>query len=765
MRARPAPCLLLCLGLLAGCSREAAEPGEAAVAFAESGAAQFVGEPVCASCHPAEAERWRGSHHDLAMQEADETTVLGRFEDARLTHFGVTSRFFRDGARFVVQTEGPDGRPADFEVAYTFGVAPLQQYLVRSGKGRLQALPLAWDSRPADDGGQRWFALQADEPVSPDDPLHWTRRAYNWNSMCADCHSTGVRRGYDAANDRYETTWQSIDVSCEACHGAGSRHVAWARGERPTEGGNGGLVDLRHEASWVFAPDEAIAHREGPPGARTEIETCAPCHSRRVAIAGERPPGQPFLDGHVPALLEEGLYHADGQILDEVYVWGSFVQSRMFARGVTCSDCHDPHDLRIAGGPDAACASCHRREVFATPKHHGHPVGSPGASCVSCHMPSRTYMGVDVRRDHGFRVPRPDRTERIGVPNACGACHVDRSAGWAARAIDGWRGGPATRAPDHAEALHAGRRGLPGADRDLAATASDTQAPAIVRASALRLLGGLAGAGAASRIATLAGDSEPLVRMEAARAAERLEPRARTGILHPLLRDPIRAVRTEAARVLAPVPAAHWPAGTRSSLAGALAEYRAAQRVNADRPEAHLNLGLLHARLGELAQAREAYETAIGLDPDFLPAHLNLADLHRSEDRDDASEVVLRGALARFPDRAEVHHALGLLRVRQDRRGEALDALERAARLAPEQPRYAYVLGVALASTGHPERGLAVLERANALHPCDRDILHALASLTRDAGDAERAATWLGRLQGLEAGRDAGPCRRSSGPG
>jgi hypothetical protein len=192
-------------------------------------AATFVGSETCAVCHQAETQLWRGSQHKLAMDHATDKSVLGDFNDAMFEYYGVHSRFFRRDGKFLVETDGPDGKLATFEIKYTFGVDPLQQYLVEFPDGRLQALSLAWDSRPTDKGGQRWFHLYPDEDIRYDDVLHWTKLNQNWNFMCAECHSTGVRKNYDAASDRFATTWAEISVGCETCHGEGSRHVVWAR--------------------------------------------------------------------------------------------------------------------------------------------------------------------------------------------------------------------------------------------------------------------------------------------------------------------------------------------------------------------------------------------------------------------------------------------------------------------------------------------------------------------------------------------------------
>ena len=728
-------------------------------------ALDYVGAARCAACHAAEAASWRSSDHARAMQEASESTVLGDFSGVSLEHFGAVSTFTRRDGKFVVRTEGADGAPHDYEVAFTFGVSPLQQYLVRDADGRLQALSLAWDARPRAAGGQRWFDLVPGERVPPSDVLHWTKPSHNWNSECAECHSTNLRKGYDPAADRFATTWSDLAVGCEACHGPGSRHVAWAEAAardaaaapgdaaRGLAGGLGGPAGAR----WVFAPGAAIAHREPSRSEHEELEACAPCHARRSTLREGRLAGAPFLDTHRPALLEAGLYEDDGQMRDEVYNWGSFLQSPMYAAGVTCSDCHDPHSLRLRAEGDALCAQCHQPEVFATPAHHHHPPASAGARCVSCHMPARTYMVIDVRHDHSFRVPRPDLSVSLGTPNTCTDCHAKRSAGWAADQVAHWFPNGRSGRPHYAEALHAGRVGAADAERRLLDVAEDVREPAIVRASALAELGERGGRGAADGVLRAAADTDPLVRLGALAGGEALDAPARLAAFAPLLRDPLLAVRIEAGRLLADVPASQWRPADRAALADALAEYRAAQLVSAERPEAHVNLGILHARLGELDAARAEYETALRLAPWFVPAHVNLADLDRAQGRDEESVASLRRALELAPQQAEVHYALGLALVRVARRDEALSALARAAELAPGQPRYALAFGLALQSAGQRDRALEVLEAARARHPADRDLLLALATLSRDAGRGDLARRYARSL--LDADPDDADAR------
>jgi len=468
-----------------------AQPPSSTPAY--SVAARYVGGQACASCHSKEFEAWKGSHHDLAMQVADEKTVLGDFANAKFVHAGVRSTFFTRDGKFWVNTDGPDGKLADFEIKYTFGVTPLQQYLIELPGGRLQALGIAWDTRPKPQGGQRWFHLYPDRKLAAGDPLHWTGLDQNWNYQCADCHSTNLKKNYHAEEGRFDTKWSEINVSCEACHGPGSNHVAWARKEGDWQrfGGPGKglseLLDERRGVSWTLDPKTGTALRSAPRAGVREIETCARCHSRRGQFSDEFVHGRPLADTHRVALLDEGLYWPDGQMRDEVYNHGSFLQSRMFAQGVTCSDCHEPHSLKQRAPGNGVCAQCHLAARYDAPQHTFHPAGSAGAQCAACHMPTTTYMVVDPRHDHSMRIPRPDLSVTLGTPNACNKCHADKKPEWAAEALRKWYPDPLPGHQKFAEAFAASTAGGTGAMDKLIAVIEDKAQPAIARASTVRL--------------------------------------------------------------------------------------------------------------------------------------------------------------------------------------------------------------------------------------------------------------------------------------
>jgi Flp pilus assembly protein TadD len=686
------------------------------------------------------------------MAEATEATVLGRFDGAEFAHAGVTSQFSRRNGSFVVRTDGADGQLAEFGIKYTFGVYPLQQYLVPFPDGRLQALGIAWDARPREAGGQRWFHLYPEHTPRAGDPLHWTGIDQNWNYQCADCHSTNLRKNYDATG-RFATTWSEISVGCEACHGPASNHVVWAGKNRDTQHyaskGLALLLDERQGVSWAIGPSGNPV-RSAPRTSSREIESCARCHARRSQFSDEFAAGQPWPDALRPALLESPLYYPDGQQREEVYTWGSFLQSRMHAQGVTCADCHDPHTqkLRVAG--NAVCAQCHAPATFDVPAHHQHEPGSTGAACAACHMPATTYMVVDPRHDHSFRIPRPDRTLSLGTPNACNQCHADRDANWAAEVVAQWYPERKTGFQTFAEAFHLGDRGAPGAQRALMTVATDPAQPAIVRASAVFRLARFVSPATLPALVAALNDADALVRTAAVDALSDADAGTRLEHLPRLLRDPARIVRMDAARALAGEAETRLLADERGAFDAALKEWVQAQQFNAERPEAWGNLGSLALAQGNGGEAITAFRKALTLDPTFVQAAVNLADAHPATNAEDEAEKVLRESLMRNPDAGVLHHVLGLSLIRQQRTEEALKELAAGAELAREDPRFAYVYAVALHDTGDARAAVATLESALEQHPYDRDILLALAGYQREAGNVARAGEIVRLLKELE---------------
>jgi len=606
----------------------------------------YTGSAACGDCHAAEAEAWRDSMHALAWQAPSEASVLGDFGDAVFEHRGATTRFGRRDGAFVVETQGGDGTPATFEIVGVAGVAPLQQYLVETEPGRQQALDVAWDV-----AGRRWYHLYPDADLPPGDGLHWTGPYKNWNARCAECHATGYAKNYDPQARRYASTEAEIGVGCEACHGPGEAHVEWARS---------GALD---SARWPDLGASSLTV-DLAAAAEAQIQQCAGCHSRRESLADTTPlPGTPFHDAYRLLPLREGLYHADGAIRDEVYVYGSFLQSKMYARGVRCTDCHDPHHAALELEGNAVCARCHSPAgnprfpsltpgAYDDPAHHFHVPGSPGAQCVSCHMIERVYMGIDGRRDHSFRVPRPDLAAETGAPDGCTDCHADRDAAWAAAEIARRFPDSTRRGPHFSQVFAAARRDPVAAAEAAAAIAEATSLPGIVRATAIDLVRGTQDPSLAARLAALVADPDPLVREAAVGALGALPPADRVRRLAPALEDPLRSVRIAAARAFLAIPPGILPPRLGARVETAMAEWRASLLAKADFPETQLAIGGAALALRNPGAAAQAFREAVRLDPQLADGWSMIARIRAALGDATGARQALDAALEANPGNA-----------------------------------------------------------------------------------------------------------------
>jgi tetratricopeptide (TPR) repeat protein len=685
------------------------------------------------------------------MQKATPETVLGDFNDVKVKYFEETARFVREGDAFFVEALGADGERGRFSVIYTFGVEPLQQYLVEIESGRLQSFLFAWDTRSTEEGGQRWFHLQPDEYVEPGDALHWTAPSYNWNYSCADCHSTALKKNYDRATKRYSTEYFEINVGCEACHGAGSRHVELAEvsdattDALPANAGFDRRLPAPAKRIWSFGEDKSIASlTKSEPS--DETETCAPCHSRRADLGGE---STSYHDRYRVAALDERLYFDDGQILDEVYVYGSFLQSKMHAAGVVCSDCHDGHSTKLRLDGNALCSQCHHAEVYDTAKHLFHEAGTPGSLCTDCHMPERTYMVNDNRADHRFGIPRPALAAKIGAPDACTDCHAGKSASWAEREIAKRFD---SRVPHpFAEALHAARTQRREGEPGLVELVAVGKAPAIVRATALLELRNLGSPALPALLMRASSDPSPIVRRSVAVAARSMPPDQRVEVVRPLLRDKARSVRIEAVAAVLGVRAGDWSATDLAALKRATGEYIEARSFNTDRGEGLADMAHVAMLAGDFKHAEENLREALDIDPTFTAAYVNLADLYRSQERDEEAESTLRAGLNKAADRAAVEFALGLTLVRMGRHSEAVLHLRRAYEMRPQTIRFGYVYAVAQFDGGQREASLRTLERLRQRYPANRDVLQLLAGYNQQMGRAKASERYATELQKLNA--------------
>ncbi len=760
----------------------------------EGAKAEFVGRQSCVQCHQEQHSAWQGSHHDLAMDVAKDMTVLGDFSDAELTHHGTTSRMFRRDSKYFVNTEGPDGKSADFEVKYVFGVDPLQQYLVEFDRpadmpanevARLQVLRISWDTR-----NKRWFHLDppdVKEKLEPTDELHWTGLAQRWNHMCADCHSTNLQKNFDVAKLQYHTTWSEIDVSCEACHGPASLHVQMASA-------NSLFWDRKQGYGLAKLKDASNV---------PQIQACAPCHSRRRIISPNFTAGCNYYDYFSNEVLTPAAYHADGQILDEVYEYTSFLESKMYHKNIKCSDCHDPHSARLKHKGNQVCTSCHQHPAgkYDGQNHHRHPMTSTGAQCVECHMPQTTYMDVDPRRDHSFRIPRPDLSVKLGTPNACTRCHlkdeklpggagqqadtgnlaalVSRSdlkeyAGWLLSArrgddavksrlaevdqwadatLDVWYGKTRKKEPHFAEALTAAREMAPDAPEKLEALLANRNQPAVARATAALELSAYVEPGNASVLALRKAldDRDPQVRAAAVlglqAGAGGPDQNSLITSLARLLNDQTRLLRTEAARSLAMQGFELLRGEDRAAFHRAIEECFTGAQADNDRAAGHMSAGILNEGLGNLPDAEAAYQTALRVEPGSIGARTNLAALYDRQIQEAEQRV---RQLAQQGNRAAAEKEINAVRhlpEKVDRlRGEELGLLERDALLAPDNAPIQGRIGLARYLAGWKKEADTALLNAALLEPRNPEQLFRLAIYYRDTGRTAEAVKLVQRL-------------------
>ncbi|MBY6109240.1 tetratricopeptide repeat protein [Halomonas sp. H10-59] len=766
MVSAPALAMALMAGLLAAPESIAQTPQGTPQGTPPTTATEAKGyapEGSCASCHEAETQAWQDSDHAWALRDATPDNVLGDFDDASFEDGEVKARFHRRGDTFLATLEGPQDPAETFEIRHTFGVRPLQQYLVEQPGGRLQSLTIAWDSRPANEGGQRWFSLYPGQAFTPDDPLHWRGRYQNWNAMCADCHSTNLEKHYDLESDSFATTWHEQSVGCQSCHGPAQDHLGWAARWQADEDAPA--------SSPASAGDMGLALDLADMDAPEMVEQCARCHSRRQMLGAGPVHGAPLTDAALPSLLGEGMYHADGQIQGEVYVYGSFTQSRMYQQGVGCVDCHDPHTSEVKIEGNGLCLQCHnpappprfptmQRNNYDSPEHHHHTPGSEGAQCVSCHMPETTYMVVDPRRDHSFRVPRPDLAEATGSPDACTGCHQDLSPADAAAQIREWFGDDSRSASrsHYGVALQSARLGRPEAPDYLKALIEDDDTPDIVRATAVGELTPFAG-DALPTLEQALQDESPLVRAAAAPVFAQAPEGARVELLLPLIDDERLAVRDEAVKALAGTSLMVMPQERRAAFLEARRDYERRLEQNADLPGNRLNLAVLLARTGREDEAEQQYRAALAMDPYFLPARANLVTQLSAEGRQQDARALLKDGIALdgmpTPDRGHLAYLLALSLAEdggmQEEGGmeEALSWLEKAAEWRPDHARTHYNRGLMLDRLGRKDEALAALEQGRRQAPGDPDLLYALVYVNATSGRIPQALSALAELRRL----------------
>jgi len=667
---------------------------------------QYVGSERCLECHEVEYNDWKGSHHDRAMMIADEVSVLANFDTTFISQ-GVTSRFYMQDGKYFVNTEGPDGSYEDYEIVYTFGIEPLQQYIVEFPGGRFQCLRTAWDTEK-----NVWFDLYPDMKLVHDEWIHWTNGGLNWNTMCSDCHSTLVKKNYDPVKQTYNTTYSLINVSCEACHGPGQEHVE--------------LTSAPDYDSTQYMGKLYMGKYTTP---KQMVDDCARCHSLRTQYTEYYDHEGTFMDHYAPDWLRDGIYFADGQILGEVYVYASFIQSKMYAQNVKCNDCHNVHSLELKFEGNTLCLQCHEPTKYDSKEHHFHEMLTEGAECISCHMPGRYYMGNDFRRDHSFRVPRPDLTAKYGVPNTCNeaGCHDDQSAEWAAKAVVDWYG--PDRVKHFSDALAFGRTREPASIPGLIDLAKDKTMPGIARSSAVMYLGETVDPEAFQAISEVINDPDPFIRYSSAKSLDRLPPQEKVRHLAPLLVDDVRSVRISALGSMVDIPRNLMSQLDQANYDNVFKEYWTGIQLRSDFPGGQMEIAQYYEKTGNTSLAEQAYATAIELDSYYNPARVNLAGLYYRQGRFKEAEVLFKKVIELEPDFGQAYYSLGLLYAEQNKMLEAAEYLKSATEKIDYNERVPYNYGLVLQQLGKRADAEVAFKIGLKINPFSESNLYALGYL------------------------------------
>jgi len=708
--------------------------------------AVFTGGKACIECHQKEYRLWKDSDHDKAMSVASDITVLGDFNNTEFTLNGKTSKFYKRDGKFFVLTEGTHGLMKEFQITHTFGVRPLQQYLIPFENGKYQCLPIAWNIPE-----KKWFHMAAmvykPEDLDPDNWLYWTNQAQNWNSMCAECHSTNLQKNFDLNTKSYHTTWNDINVNCEACHGPGSAHIEWARLPE--------LARPQDNNTGLIAKTSKITSRQ-------YVESCAPCHTRRSSLGPFDHAHNEFLNNAIPQLPVAPYYYIDGQFLDEDYEYGSFTQSRMYLKDVRCGDCHDPHSLKRKFEGNALCLQCHRADEYDTFNHHlhkskgeagtyfvnkqGQKLGpGDGNLCRDCHMPGRYYMGIDKRYDHSMRIPRPDLSLKLGTPNACTHCHDDKTDQWTLQYVNKWYG--EKKKAHYATILADGAAGIAGADSGLLRIINSNLYPEIIRATAIGYLSTYRSEKAQEALRKALNDPDPLLRYTAVEDYMGGDSTGLISILAPLLNDPVKSVRMEAANRLSTFRKDDFNEIQYRLFREALDEYKTSQEYVADFPTGRYNLGNYYSKLNDLAKAEENYREAIAIDNLFYPAKTNLVIIYYKENKTDSVVNLCRDLISKHPDVTDGYYYLALLYGEQKRYTEAITLLETASTKSNNNSRILYNLGLLYQMTGQNDKCESTLAKGLRQDPCNFDLLYALFAFQMNQNNRAKATLYIEQLK------------------
>ncbi len=686
---------------------------------------KYVGSDKCVECHRQEYREWQKSHHAKSMNRADSSTVVGDFDNKTVVYNNITHKLYKRGNKFYAYTDGEDGKLQEFEIKYVFGFYPLQQYLVELKGGRLQTLALTWDAK-----NKKWYHIAAvhypNEVIEHDNWLHWTNQAQNWNSMCADCHSTNVAKGYDIATDSYRTTFSEINVACEACHGAASRHVEWANNQQYNE-------SITNYGLTVKTSD--INNEE-------YVDLCMRCHSRRTAISDFHH-DLDIYNHSIPTLPTPVNYHIDGQIKDEDYVFASFAQSKMYMRDVKCNDCHNVHSNKLLYDDNRLCTQCHRADDYDTYSHHFHKqkgekgeavvaadgvrfeVGD-GSRCVNCHAPARFYMGVDYRNDHSFRVPRPDLTEKLGTPNACNNCHADKSPQWAVNYINKWHG--ISRHSQYGEVFKSAESGDNKSFMKLVDIYEDEVYPPIIRATALTFMGQYYQKQSKEILISAMQNTNNHVRYNALKNIVVDDAKSFKAVLE-LLSDNTKAIRIECSNKLQGINRGEMQSKYLKLLQKADNENVEQLRYNADFPSGKFNLANYYYNTHQIDKAETWFLKTLEQDREFHAAKLNLAYLYNSVGNHAKADLMFTDYLQNMQNDGNSMFAYSLFLAERKFYDKSLKYMLTASELLPENARILYNIAMMYEFEKNRKKAIQYLQKAIAIDANNAEYRSALERL------------------------------------
>lgn len=681
----------------------------------------YVGSTQCSNCHNKEFSNWSSSHHKNAMSALDGQN-LPHFDGKEIHFQNRTIAFYqKNGAHYL--TEQIDGLPTkQFRVLFSLGFYPLQQYVIDTGKGHMQMLDIAWDTRQQSEGGQRWFMVDINQN---NQSLSWHGSLMNWNSRCASCHTTNFVRNYDANTEVYQSSWSEVAVGCESCHGAASEHIKWTDAQDPNLPFKGFIKAFTSKGLWnnsgkLPTPiSVTVQNRE----TTSELETCFNCHARRQLLKDESNT-YPFSKTATIRLLEPDLYFPDGQVKDEVFVAGSYLQSKMHRANVTCSNCHDPHSNQLIQQGNAICTQCHNTERYNTKSHHHHD-NNIGSQCINCHMPTRTYMGVDVRRDHAFQKPDPILSQNLDTPNLCLQCHTTANdEEWLKKTVGRWwpqlLSGDSVRART-SSALADLWSSQPSRNwqSEIKTLIQENSSPYVQSSIAYSAPQAL---NLDDRLRMLA-DPDELIQTAGLNLTTNIPPAQIINSALPLLRSKSLKTRIHAYRALQPygLTAENLPE-YRVYLTNVEREYVDALQLNADTPMGMVEYANYHLMQNRVADAIRLLKAALDKEPELLIASINLSDIYRQTKEDAAGITVLQNALKYNNDNHLLYYSLGLTYIRLKEAEKAIWHLSKAFVLSNQQLEFGATLAVALHSFGMKEPAKELIDELIRSHPQTRKL-------------------------------------------